>query len=320
MSSYFDAIFTGELGTKIATLTILTFALPVLQSIVCCVLMILHPRIPEYTDGTKHTLKYVGDNFKNMAKYLLSEHGFKPKNPERIRTWLSSVTEINANQYSEASKAALRAHYVGTRRDKMEEVDGRMSLMLAFDPCNPPTAPNETAATADQTADQEQTAAEQNDQEDVQSWIPNGPVTLEDTPSKSERLTLMMKIINCHIQNDGWIAFMQQINLGMAISPRTKKKKNTMSFRGVIDILQQQSEPTFPQALQFSIVLSLKDIPWNYQEMGTRLSPIDLANKPWPSLKTDANKYIRSFLLDVWLHWISIFWIGVVLLGVIFAE
>eukprot|EP01083_Nonionella_stella_P053045 140512_1 len=72
-----------------------------------------------------------------MANFMLSDDGLPKKHHDSIRDWLS-ITEINATNYSESCKLALRNLYIDPRPDEKEEIDGRMSTVLLFDPHNPP--------------------------------------------------------------------------------------------------------------------------------------------------------------------------------------
>ena len=106
----------------------------------------------------------------------------------------------------------------------------------------------------------------------------------------------------------------------MVTSEETELRKKRLQWRGVVDVLRTiDDKPRFPSALNFSVVRALKDKEnWNYAEMGTRLDPQTLSEKPWPQLWSQANYYMNSFLVDVFLYWFQI-WFSLVLAQILFS-
>jgi hypothetical protein len=110
----------------------------------------------------------------------------------------------------------------------------------------------------------------------------------------------------------------------MVTSEENELRKKCLPWRGgVVDVLRTiDDKPRFPSALNFSVVRALKDKEnWNYSEMGTRLDPQTLSDKPWPQIRYtyQANSYMNSFLVDVLLHWFKI-WFSLVLAQILFSE
>ena len=97
-------------------------------------------------------------------------------------------------------------------------------------------------------------------------------------------------------------------------------RKKRLPWRGVVDVLRTiEDKARLPSALNYSVVRALKDKKdWNYAEMGTRLDPQTLSEKPWPQIRDQANSYMNSFLVDVLLYWFQI-WFSLVLAQIIFS-
>jgi len=132
--------------------------------------------------------------------------------------------------------------------------------------------------------------------------------------------TPMMKIINYQVFIIWVVGKLKQLNFGMSMSEETELRKKGLAFRGVVDVLGTiVDKPRFPSALNFSVVRALKDKKdWNYAEMGTPLDPQTLSEKPWPQLRLQANSYMNSFLVDVFLYWFQI-WFSLVLAQILFS-
>jgi hypothetical protein len=95
-------------------------------------------------------------------------------------------------------------------------------------------------------------------------------------------------------------------------------KEKRLPWTGVVSTLKSIGDkPSLPAALNFSVVRGLKDSEWNYAEMGTRMDPQTLSEKPWPQIRDRANSYLNSFLMDVFFHWMNV-WLLLVMLKIVF--
>jgi hypothetical protein len=131
--------------------------------------------------------------------------------------------------------------------------------------------------------------------------------------------TPMMKIINYQVFIIWVVGILKQLNIGMSMSEGTELRKNRLPWRGVVDVLRTiDDKPTFPSALKFGAVRALKDKDWNYAEMGTRLDPQTLSEKPWPGIRLQANSYMNYFLVDLFFNWFQI-WYTLVLAQIVFS-
>jgi hypothetical protein len=202
------------------------------------------------------------------------------KHHESIRKWLS-ITTLNANNYSQDERNSN-----ATVLD--ENVDGRSAIIMTFD---------------------------------SQALIPSEDVIRQGgSKVPPSYQTPMMKIINHQLRIIFVVGILKQLNIGMSMSEGTELRKNRLPWRGVVDALRTiDDKPTFPSALNDSVLRALKDTEnWTYAEMGTRLDPQTLSEKPWPQLRSQANSYMNSFLVDVFLHWFKI-WFSLVLIKVLLS-
>jgi hypothetical protein len=228
--------------------------------------------------NTTQTLAHTTREFKKMADCVLLDEKNK-KHQESIRDWLS-ITTLNANNYSEVERNA------NNPVDAI--VDERNAIIMTFD---------------------------------SQALIPSEDVIRQggsQVPPSYQ--TPMMKIINHQVRIIFVVGKLKQLNLGMSMSEETELRKKGLPWRGVVDVLGTiVDKPRFPSALDFSVVRALKDKKdWNYAEMGTRLDPQTLSEKPWPGIRLQANSYMNSFLVDVFLYWFQI-WFSLVLAQIIFS-
>ena len=188
------------------------------------------------------------------------------------------ITKLNANNYSEVERKA--------NNPVKEIVDGRSVILISFN---------------------------------SEALLPPQDASISRRVGKMYQ-TPMMKIINYQVFIISVVGILKQLNLGMSMSEETELRKKGLAFRGVVDVLRTiVDKPRFPSALNFSVVRALKDKEnWNYAEMGTRLDPQTLSEKPWPQLRLQANSYMNSFLVDVLLHWFQI-WFSLVLAQIVFS-
>ena len=124
--------------------------------------------------------------------------------------------------------------------------------------------------------------------------------------------TPMMTIINHHVTIDWWVSRLLQMNYGLKLSKETVLSANRMPWRGVTHQLRLASSTvTLPKALTFSAVRQLAvDDEWDKAKFGNRLDVGHLIVKPWVGIERDADSYLDSFLLDVWMHWFQVwFWL-----------
>jgi hypothetical protein len=205
-------------------------------------------------------------------------HEKNKKHHESIRKWLK-ITTLNANNYSQDERNSIAPALD-------ENVDGRSAFIMTFD---------------------------------SQALLPPQDASISRRVGKMYQ-TPMMKIINYQVFIISVVGILKQLNLGMSMSEETELRKKGLAFRGVVDVLRTiVDKPRFPSALNFSVVRALKDKEnWNYAEMGTRLDPQTLSEKPWPQIRDQANSYMNSFLVDVFLHWFKI-WFSLVLIKVLLS-
>ena len=261
-------------------LTLLCAVFPALQFIILSVVKFFHPSIVDDGQNTLQTLAHTKVEFQKMANSVFMEKN--KKHHESIRKWLS-ITTLNANNYSQDERNSNTPAL-----DK--NVDGRSAIIMTFD---------------------------------SQALIPSEDVIKQGggrMPTSSVSETPMMRMINYHVYVMGWMDRLEQLNVGLKLSHMTELRKKRLPWRGVVDVLRTiDDEPRFPSALNYSLVRALKDRKdWNYAEMGTRLDPQTLSEKPWPQIRLQANSYMNSFLVDVLLYWFQI-WFSLVLAQIIFS-
>ena len=262
------------------TLALLCAVIPVLQLIILSVVKFFHPSIVNDGQNTLQSLAHTKNEFQNMAKSVLT--GRNKKHHESIRKWLS-ITTLNANNYSQDERNSNAPVL-----DK--NVDGRSAIIMTFD---------------------------------SQALIPSEDVIKQGggrMPTSSVSETPMMRMINYHVYVMGWTDRLEQLNVGLKLSHMTELRKKRLPWRGVVDVLRTiEDKARLPSALNYSVVRALKDRKdWNYAEMGTRLDPQTLSEKPWPQIRDQANSYMNSFLVDVFLHWFKI-WFSLVLIKVLLS-
>jgi len=259
-------------------LTLLCVMVFVAQLVIILALKLFHPSIVNDRQNTTQTLAHTEREFKKMANVLLHEKN--KKHHESIRKWLK-ITKLNANNYSQDER--------NSNAPALDEnVDGRSAFIMTFD---------------------------------SQALIPSEDVIRQGgsrVPPSYQ--TPMMKIINYQVRIIFVVGKLKQLNLGMSMSEETELRKKGLAWRGVVDVLGTiVDKPRFPSALDFSVVRALKDKKdWNYAEMGTRLDPQTLSEKPWPGIRLQANSYMNSFLVDAFLYWFQI-WFSLVLAQIIFS-
>lgn len=145
----------------------------------------------------------------------------------------------------------------------------------------------------------------------------------EPYPSDLPEQTEMMIIINHHIRIMNTVERMKQLNYGINISDRTDpRRKGSMEWKSLIQaILKLEPGLTFPDALRYASIRALSDDifkKWDKTEMGHEFDPHALILLPWTSLQTNAFGFIDSFLMDVWIYWVQV-WFGTVVLGILFG-
>ena len=260
------------------TLALLCAVIPVLQVIILSVVKFFHPSIVNDGQNTLQSLAHTKNEFQNMAKSILTEKN--KKHHESIRKWLS-ITTLNANNYSQDERNSNAPVL-----DK--NVDGRSAIIMTFD---------------------------------TQALIPSEDAIRQGgSKVPPSYQTPMMKIINYHVFIISVAGILEQLNIGMQMSEGTEMRKKRLPWRGVVDVLRTiEDKARLPSALNYSVVRALKDKKdWNYAEMGTRLDPQTLSEKPWPQIRDQANSYMNSFLVDVFLHWFKI-WFSLVLIKVLLS-
>jgi hypothetical protein len=270
---------TEDALLQLAYLTALSAILPTVQFIALSKLKLSHPSISDDGKSTLQTLENTEANFKEMTKSLLSNA--PPKHHAAIIKWLS-IKEINANNYSQDD----RNKCLGIKNDiELSSVDGRSAFIVPFN---------------------------------SKMFIKEAQAEVENSKSAKPFETHMMKIINHHVRVVSAVARLEQLNFGMKLSKETTMKEKRLPWSGVVSTLKSiDDKPSLPSAINFSVVRALKDSEWNYAEMGTRMDPQTLSEKPWPQIRDRANSYINSFLMDVFFHWINI-WLLLVMLKIVF--
>ena len=141
----------------------------------------------------------------------------------------------------------------------------------------------------------------------------------KDLPEQTD----MMIIINHHVRIMNTVERLKQLNYGIQISDRTDpRRKGSMEWKSLIQtIMKLEPGLTFPDALRHAAIRALSnDIfkKWDKTEMGHEFDPHALILLPWKSLRTNAFGYIDSFLMDVWIYWVQV-WFGTVVLGILFG-
>lgn len=133
-------------------------------------------------------------------------------------------------------------------------------------------------------------------------------------PYNTNYQTQMMKVVNHHIMVLAWMSILQQLNVGLSISEETTIKKKRLTLGPIIDELRTITDkPRFPKCLNYRHVRNMKD---NKDVKGLKLTPVILAEKPWIQLRDQLHIYMNSYLMDVTLHWVKI-WFGLVLLKIV---
>jgi len=148
-----------------------------------------------------------------------------------------------------------------------------------------------------------------------------------ENPDKSNKsVTPMMGVIEYHVRMVTKTSRLKQLNLGFEASEETKLRRKRLPFERVVDVLRTMDDrPCFPSVLNYSVVRELKDKPestddkWMRERDGTPLNSEILSEEPWFQLRQQSRSYLRSFILDLLIHWLKI-WISLVLLDIIFAE
>ena len=235
---------------------------------------------PSIVNDRQNTLQTLAHTEREFKKMAnVLLHEKNKKHHESIRKWLK-ITTLNANNYSQDERNA------NNPVDAI--VDERSVILMTFD---------------------------------SQALIPSEDVIRQggsQVPPSYQ--TPMMKIINYHVFIISVAGILEQLNIGMQMSEGTEMRKKRLPWRGVVDVLRTiEDKARLPSALNYSVVRALKDKKdWNYAEMGTRLDPQTLSEKPWPQIRDQANSYMNSFLVDVFLHWFKI-WFSLVLIKVLLS-
>lgn len=157
------------------------------------------------------------------------------------------------------------------------------------------------------------------DAEELPSQDPKPKSYPKDLPEQTD----MMIIINHHVRIMNTVERLKQLNYGIQISDRTDpRRKGSMEWKSLIQtIMKLEPGLTFPDALRHAAIRALSnDIfkKWDKTEMGHEFDPHALILLPWKSLRTNAFGYIDSFLMDVWIYWVQV-WFGTVVLGILFG-
>jgi len=157
------------------------------------------------------------------------------------------------------------------------------------------------------------------DAEELPSQDPQPKSYPKDLPEQTD----MMIIINHHLRIMNTVERLKQLNYGIQISDRTDpRRKGSMEWKSLIQtIMKLEPGLTFPDALRHAAIRALSnDIfkKWDKTEMGHEFDPHALILLPWKSLRTNAIGYIDSFLMDVWIYWVQV-WFGTVVLGILFG-
>merc|ERR1712154_59584 len=109
--------------------------------------------------------------------------------------------------------------------------------------------------------------------------------------------------------------------MGLKLSKETVLSASRMPWRGVVEeLLLTSSSPSLPKAVTFSAVRKLaENKEWDKSQSGNPLDPFHLIVKPWKGIQRDADAYLNSFLFDVWIHWLQV-WFGLVTLNFIISS
>ena len=269
----FDAI----LSSKALLLTILCVVMPLGQTILITWNKICHPKIPsgQPETGTVHHLRRLKTNYTLLIQGTLPS-STDHKHYNNIHDWLQ-LGEINMNNVSpddrESLNPELTAHF-GVQRNRRI---GRMSVAL------------------------EGAGEEAN--------------LLQYQPANFVVQTPMMRIINHHVEMMKLTARLEQFNYGMKLSKETSLRANRLAWRGAVEQLRTRCDTQqLPKAVTYSAVRRMKDDEsWDKDEMGDKITPFNLIIEPWPTIQTQANKYLNSLMCDVWMYWFQI-WFSLVFL------
>jgi hypothetical protein len=296
-------------------LTVLCTIFPIVQLFILLVVMGCHPTIDNDQGDTVQNLEATKEEFKKMVKCVFLN--CPNKHHESIENWLS-ITTLNANNYSQQQRA-------NNAIDDTESQDTTDSPEQSQNNPVPNRAKNDTES---QNTDSPPAQSQNKEQKidgrkvflmkfDSETLIAEG----RGETNPPSYLTPMMKIINYHVKIMYWTGILEQVNIGMEMSEETKLRKKRLPWRGAVDILRTiDDKPRFPSALNYSVVRALKDkTDWDYADKGTRLDPQTLSEKPWLQISQKANSFMRSFLIDVFLHWFTKVWFPLVLIKIIIS-
>ena len=288
----------GALNTKLlmqtGALTALCSVAPLIQTFLITWIKKSHPEIEDNSKkegGTIQKLDYLKENYKKLVRGTLPGNE-KHKHRANISSWLN-IEKMNTNNFSPEEREALAAE----ERLRNNNESSRTITM------------NESHTILEENVHVEST------------WMKEG---LDEKKQKGDKdftvQTPMMEIINHHVNIDWWVARLEQINYGLKLSKETVLSASRMPWRGVVEELRNtSSSPTLPKAVTFSAVRKLAEMEWDKSKSGNRLDAFHLIVKPWKGIQTDADSYLNSFLFDVWMHWLQV-WFSLVIFNFIISS
>lgn len=242
---------------------------------------------------SRQTKKDTKEGYDTLIECILAS--VKPQHYNALMTDWLVTREINTNNYETEEREKLRSEFglgVESQHEMIIEVDTQQWI-------------DEWLRAKGKTLNEALSNAKEEFEKNEKKFCHNFNY------SKTE----MMKEINFQVTMIRITRCIKQFNLGMELSEVTKGKEEQLTFIHIVDTLCKQSRPYFPKALEFGKTRKLKDSNPD-SNPGIPLSPIILSEQPWPELQQDAFSYLRSFVMDIFLHWLKV-WISLVLLKIV---
>jgi hypothetical protein len=295
-------------------LTVLCVVIPLVQTVFIILNKMRHPKIPKRDPktGTVHGLAYLKQNYDLLVQATLP-HKDTHKHYSNIYEWIQ-IEEMNTNNFSPEDRINLKK--------QMEKATPTETTPL-LDSDSDATGTvhtNETSPLLDVDGDATNTVQKVN--METLGWIQEALKNPDRTKDGDDFVvqTPMMKIINHHVEMMKLTARLEQLNIGMTISKETELRVSRLAWRGAVDHLRAVTDvPELPKAVTYSAVRKMQDDKsWDKDKMGNNITPLNLIIKPWPSIQTQANGYLDSFMIDVWMYWLQI-WYSLVVLNFILS-
>jgi hypothetical protein len=272
------------------TLTAFCTVVPLIQTFLITWVKNRHPEIENYSKkegGTIQNLDYLKENYKKLVRGTLPGDE-KHKHHANIYSWLQ-IKNMSTNNFSPEERETL-AEQMKTNTCTIQN--------------------NKSQTFLEQSVDVEKL-----------DWMREA---LDEKTQNGDKdftvQTPMMKVINHHVNIDWWVARLEHINYGLKLSKETVLSASRMPWRGVVEELRQtSSSPSLPKAVTFNAVRKLAGKEWDKSKSGNRLDAFHLIVKPWKGIQTDADSYLNSFLFDVWMHWLQV-WFSLVTFNFIISS